>query len=214
VPTNGEKEARTRRILYIAAAAGIAGVLIAIALLAFGRGGETADAAGVQSAMETAGCTLTTVEALPGNHSVASPEGRSARWNTFPPTSGPHHVDSAIFGKYETPVNQAQLVHNLEHGGIFIQYGSDVPEETVAELSSFYDENKNGTILAPLSELGEKIAVGAWVVTGDESPDAEAGFGYLAECAAFDEAAFAAFFDEFQFKGPERFSSEMLAPGR
>ena len=31
----------------------------------------------------------------------------------------------------------AQLVHNLEHGGIYIQYGQDVPHSTVAQLKTF-----------------------------------------------------------------------------
>jgi hypothetical protein len=212
IPTDSTKEARNRRILYAASAAGILGLAIVVAFLYFGGGGEAANAARVQDSMESADCTLTSVEALPpGDHSIASPEGTSDSWNTSPPTSGAHYVESAIFGDYTEPVNQAQLVHNLEHGGVFIQYGSEVPEETVADLRSFYDRNKNGTVLAPLPELGETIAVGAWVVPDYNKAEA---FGYLAKCTAFDEQAFATFLDEFQFNGPERFSPDLLAPGR
>jgi hypothetical protein len=195
------------------AATGFAGLLVALALVLFGRG-ETADAARVQTALESAGCTLTTVEAAAGDHSVGSPEGRVDSWNTFPPTNGPHYVEPAIFGAYETPLNPAQVVHNLEHGGIFVQYGDQVPDETVAALRAFYDRNQNGTLLAPLPELGRTIALGAWVAPKSALSSGESGTGYLAKCTDYDEAAFAAFFDEFQFKGPERFSSDMLAPGR
>ena len=59
-----------------------------------------------------------------------------------------------------TPLYPAQVVHNLEHGGIFIQYGKDVPQATVDQLKAFYDQHLNGTLLAPLPRLGSKIAHG------------------------------------------------------
>jgi hypothetical protein len=109
-------------------------------------------------------------------------------------------------------VNQAQLVHNLEHGGIFIQYGKDVPAATIAELRAFYDGHRNGTVLALYPKLGDQIALGAWVSKNASSPD-DAN-AYLAKCTSFDEAAFAAFFDAFQFKGPERFPASSMLPGQ
>lgn len=211
-PVDATTESRTRRLLYIVAATGFAGLLVALALVVFG-GGDTADAARVESALQSAGCTLTAVDAAEGEHSVASPEDRVESWNTFPPTNGPHHVDPAIFGAYQEPLNQAQVVHNLEHGGVFIQYGDEVPDDSVAALRDFYVENRNGTLLAPLPELGPTIALGAWVAPSSAGGTTDTGVGYLAECAEFDEEAFSAFFDEFQFNGPERFRSEMLAPG-
>ena len=42
---------------------------------------------------------------------------------------------------------------------------------------------------------------------------ARAGNGYLAKCAEFDEDAVSAFFDAFQFKGPERFDPSRSQPG-
>ena len=42
--------------------------------------------------LEAAGCTVQTVAALPsGDHSVLTPGGTSKKWNTDPPTSGPHY---------------------------------------------------------------------------------------------------------------------------
>ena len=204
-----QKEQRARRLLYIAAATGIIGVLLVVALIYLG-GDTTADAARVNDAMVTAGCTLVSVEAQEGDHSVESPEERVSSWNTFPPTNGPHHVDPTTFGQYEEPLPQAQVVHNLEHGGIAIQYGGEVPPEVVEQLRGFYEEHQNGTLLAPLPELGRTIAVGAWVSPGG----GRSGVGYLAKCAAFDEEAYTAFFEEFQFKGPERFSEDRLRPSQ
>jgi Protein of unknown function (DUF3105) len=197
-------------LLYGIAAAGIvalAGVFAWIALAGSSGGMSAAEA---RTAIEAAGCTLKAVEAQPGNHSVRSPEGR-ANWNTDPPTNGPHYEIPAIWGSYQEPLNPAQVVHNLEHGGIFIQYGSRVPEATIAELRAFYDKHQKGTLLAPLLRLGDEIVLGAWTIPDASKPDV--GTAYLARCRSFDEAAFAAFFSAFQFRGPERYPASSLLPG-
>ncbi len=174
------------------------------------RGGDTtSNNDSVRTDLLAADCTVQIVNALQGDHSIAAPDGTSKKWNTDPPTSGPHNAQPAVFGAYTAPVNQAQLVHNLEHGGIAIQYGKDVPETTVAELRSFYDDHQAGTMLSPLDELGDQIAIGAWNVTSETNQK-----GILAKCPGFDQKAYTAFFDEYQFKGPERFSPEDLMPGR
>ena len=98
-------------------------------------------------------------------------------------------------------------MHNLEHGGIFILYGEDVPDATVDELRAFYDDHKTGTIMAPLNRLGDEFALGAWVVDGDTDS------GFLAKCKAFDEDAASSFFRSLQFRGPERFDPADLRPG-
>lgn len=179
------------------------------AALAFGGGNDGTDA---RTALEAAGCTLSTAPALVGAHSVPTPEGTSKDWNTTPPTSGPHYQSPAVWGAYDDPVNQAQVVHNLEHGGVAIQYGSEVPAETVESLKGFVQANDRGTILAPSSALGDRIAIGAWVTENASEP--EKGMGYLAKCPDFDETAFTAFFDSYQFRGPERLPADALLPGR
>ena len=75
----------------------------------------------------------------------------------------------------------------------------------------FYGQHLNGTILAPLPKLGDKIAMGVWTTSSPTSPNT--GTAYLAKCTSFDEAGFAAFFDAYQFKGPERFPANTLTPG-
>jgi hypothetical protein len=198
---------RNRRLLGIGAAAAgaLLGVVAVVGLVGLGGGGGPSEEE-VRASLEAAGCTLQVAEALPGEHSV-EPDGTSEDWNTDPPTTGPHYGIAAIFGIYDEPLQQARVVHNLEHGGIFIQYGEDVPEETVSSLRDLYDRHKNGTIMAPLPRLGDEFALGAWVVEGEE------GNGYLAKCAAYNEEAVEAFFDAFQFRGPERFDPSQLQPG-
>jgi hypothetical protein len=101
----------------------------------------------------------------------------------------------------------ARLVHNLEHGGIYILHGKNVPQSTVEQLRSFYEHHKTGTIMAPLDRLGDKIALGAWVVDGDTHS------GFLAKCTSYNENAFGTFFRTLQFRGPERFDPSQLQPG-
>lgn len=183
----------------------VVGIAVALAL-----GGD--DGGDARAALEAAGCTLATSPALVGVHSVSTPDGSSDKWNTEPPTSGPHYAVPAVWGSFDDPVNPAQLVHNLEHGGIAVQYGRDVPAATVTELEEFVQENARGTVLAPYASLGSQVALGAWVTESATKP--ENGTAYLAKCSRFDETAFSAFFDAYQFQGPERFPPDTLLPGR
>jgi len=194
-----------------AAAGALLGVVAVVALVGLGSGGGPSEDE-VRASLEAAGCTLQAVEAEPGQHSLGADE--EGDWNTDPPTNGPHfgfdeagNLGTVIWGAYDQPVQLARVVHNLEHGGVYIFYGDEVPDEVVEQLRGFYDAHQRGTVLAPYAQLGEEIALGAWVAEGEE------GTGYLAKCPTFDEDAFSAFFDGFRFKGPERFPESALLPG-
>lgn len=188
-----------------------AGATLAVAailgLAALSLSGGDPSPAEAQSALEDAGCTFNTADALPGEHTIEDPGGMSATWNTDPPTTGPHYGIAAIFGIYDEPLEAARVVHNLEHGGIFILYGDDVPDATVDGLRAYYDDHQTGTVMAPLPKLAKRFALGAWV------SDGEGGNGYLAKCQEFDEGAVNTFFRAFQFQGPERFDPSQLQPG-
>jgi Protein of unknown function (DUF3105) len=193
--------------------AGLAVTTVAIALL--GLGGSDPSPEEVRTKIEAAGGTLQAVKAQVGRHSLGPDD--TAKWNTDPPTSGPHFgfdqnalQGTVIWGAYTEPVQLARLVHNLEHGGIYILYGDDVAASQVEQLTAFYEDHERGTVLAPYPKLGDEIALGAWVA--DDS--GETARGYLAKLPAFDEDAFSAFFDGFQFKGPERVPESALLPGQ
>ncbi len=201
-----EDPGRKRRLLLygFAGLAALAAILV-LAALAIGGSDPSADEA--RSALTDAGCTFRVADALPGDHSIAQPGGTSPDWNTDPPTSGAHYGIAAIFGIYEQPLEIARVVHNLEHGGIFILYGDGVPNATVDELRAFYGDHQTGTVMAPLPSLGNQFALGAW------NSDGQGGNAYLAKCEEFDEPAVSTFFRAFQFQGPERFDPSQLQPG-
>lgn len=202
-----------RRILALA----VGGVLVLAAVAAaavFAFGGGSNDA---RAALRDAGCTLTVKPAVAnvGDHSdFPDPGARSPKWNTDPPTSGPHYQETIVYGAYTEPLQIARLVHNLEHGAAYILYGNEVPEATVVQLRAFYNDHTRGTVLAPYPRLGKRIALGAWNDPGLDEAKSNRGSGVLATCPAFDQKAFTAFLSAFQFKGPEAFPPELLLPGR
>jgi hypothetical protein len=119
-------------------------------------------------------------------------------YNSFPPTSGPSTSEPAAWSRHEGSLAQPQLVHNLSHGGIVVQYGSEVPAAEVDRIAEWYRSDPDGLVVAPLPELGHRIALTAWT--------------HLALCTGFDGAAFAAFRDAHRFEGPEPVSRDALRP--
>ncbi len=191
---------------------GVAALVAAGLFFLLGSSSGTS-AAAVRADLQKAGCTLTIAPGGKPLHSVTNPDGTSKQWNTFPPTSGPHYAEPAIWGVYESPLQQARVVHNLEHGGVFIQYGTKVPAATVAQLRGFYDDHKPGTLLSPLPALGNKIALGAWVHTQEDLTKGTNGHGYLAKCTKFDQKAFSAFVGSYQFHGSHVNNPALMQPG-
>ena len=200
--------------MLIAAVGGAVAIAAVAGVLLLSGGGGSTDA---RAALEEAGCTLTVKPAVAnvGDHSdFPNPDARNPKWNTDPPTSGPHYGQTIIYGAYTEPLQLGRLVHNLEHGAAFILYGDDVPGTTVEQLRSFYDDHTTGMVLAPYPRLGEKIALGAWYARGLDEAKSVRGSGVLATCPSFDENAFDAFLGAYQFKGPEGFPPDSLLPGR
>jgi Protein of unknown function (DUF3105) len=205
-PTDPAVAARRRRIILLAVG-GAALVAAAIVLGAMLLSSSDANAA---QALEDADCSHQTFPGQPGTHVESLTATPKPKWNSSPPTSGPHYSTPAIWGFYAEPVPLIQSVHNLEHGGIVVHYGSDVSQETIGQIRAWYDESPNGLLVSPLASLTPKntIALSSWTAEPNED-----GNGYLAKCTSFDEGAFSAFRDEHRFQGPERFPSEALLPG-
>jgi hypothetical protein len=194
-PATGDAARRQRLILFGLAGSGILLLGAVLLFLAFAPGGSGDEE--LADTMRAAGCTFQTFESEGRTH-VDSLTAK-VKYKTDPPTSGPHYFLPAVWDIYDRPINELQAVHNLEHGGIVIQYGDDVPDATVNRIAELYRESPNGMLVAPLPHLGDKIALTAWT--------------HLAKCTRFDEGAFKAFRDAYRGKGPEPFKTEDLRPG-
>lgn len=182
-----------RRNLLLAGGGVVVAVAIVFAVVLSRGGGGGSPAA----KLAAAGCVFGTYASQGRNH--VSSLTANVKYSTFPPTSGPHYFQPAIWNRYSQPLALVQEVHNLEHGGVIVQYGDKVPQATVDQLTAFYDSSPNGLLLAPLPKLGTKIALTAWT--------------HLATCTRFEETAFTAFRDAYRAKGPEPFPLSSLAPG-
>lgn len=89
------------------------------------------------------------------------PEGTDVTYNSDPPTSGPHWPEPAPWGFHTSPVPDEQVVHNLEHGGIWISY-RDVDEDTLGKLEAMARRYPGAVIVTPRPESEAKIALASW----------------------------------------------------
>lgn len=169
------------------ASAGLVGLVLLLAL-GLDRGG----------AGSATGCELERLSEQESSHPPAPPPGFT--YNSSPPTSGPSDARPLVWNAYRRSVSQYRLVHNLLHGGVAVQYGSAVPDETVAELAAWYRSDPDGLVLAPRPELGDRIALTAWT--------------RLASCSTFLERPFTRFRTLHRFKAPETQPREAMRPGR
>jgi hypothetical protein len=163
------------------------------------------------AAFTDAGCTIETFPAQSRDHVEELEE--DFEYNSFPPTTGPHHPVAAPWGAYDDPVDQLRVLHNLEHGGVVVQYGENVPQSEVDAILDWWRQDPNGKVVAPLPDLDDEIALGAWTAPESPDPEEEVGEGVLAKCPAFDRRAFDAFKDRYGFRGPERFPRSLMTPG-
>ena len=118
---------------------------------------------------------------LQGNVHIQSPGSPHIPYNSDPPTSGPHVNFIMRWGIHKVPITLEIQVHNLEDGGVIIQYHCEKNcGDLVSRLESLVqqyqkkaeiDRSKTGEqhpsrydhlILAPYPGMDTKIALTAW----------------------------------------------------
>ena len=114
-------------------------------------------------------------------------------YNSNPPTSGSHYVKEAEWGVYQNELPDEQLIHNLEHGGIWISYKPDIDPAIKAKLESIGNNNRGSVVVAPRTMNDSMIAVASW--------------GRLEKLDKFDEVEIINFIDENKNKSPEPLAS-------
>jgi hypothetical protein len=192
---------RQRTILYGASGFGIVALIVVVLVIVFAGG--SSNAKGAVQALTAAGCKYKhpPAQARSPHYTTLNPNPPPS-WNTYPPSSGRHYYQWVLWGDYDTPVRLIQEVHNLEHGGMIIQYGNKVSKSDIEEINAFWQKDPTAMLVAPLPNLGNKIALTAWT--------------QWAECTSFDQKAFKAFQSAFRYHAPESsvFPKSALQPGQ
>jgi len=162
-------------------------VVAAIAAFALTRGGDDAEAA-FEDLKSAGTCTEQTLpEKGEGDH-TQDPDD-DVEYPTNPPTNGKHYAIPALWGIYDAPVKDEIQVHNLEHGGVIVQYGADVPAADVARIREIVLGDRDYMMLAPRPSLGGDVTFTAWT--------------HLVRCKGFEEDALETAKDRWRGKGPE-----------
>ncbi|HEX3177090.1 MAG TPA: DUF3105 domain-containing protein [Methylomirabilota bacterium] len=96
-----------------------------------------------------------------GNLHVQTVADPHEPYNSTPPTSGPHLPYIAPWGVHTKPIANELQVHNLEDGGVVVQYNCDCPElaDKLAQIVRQYDRF---VVLAPYPAMKSRIALTAW----------------------------------------------------
>lgn len=136
----------TRRPLKLGAS--VAAVVVLAVLLGWFAYREAADLPG---------------EKLPdlGNLHLQAASDPHVPYNSEPPTSGPHLGYLAPWGVHTRPIPNQLQVHNLEDGGVMVQYNCTCPE-LVDKLRGIVSRYDKFVILAPYPGMKTRIALTAW----------------------------------------------------
>ena len=143
----GQAKGRGSRGLWL----GIGGVAVAAAVVA---GAIAYRAAGAQPGVSFPDL---------GNRHVMPLKETIPPYNSTPPTSGPHLPYVASWGIYTEPIPDQLQVHNLEDGGVLVQYNCpDGCPDLVAKLKGIVSGYDHQVILAPYPGMKTRISLTAW----------------------------------------------------
>ena len=166
-----------RAALWSLAIVGVAAIIIASGVWLWW---ETADA--IESQPGTSVADL-------GNLHIPEGARSPTPYNSTPPTSGPHYPFLARWGVHTESIPDELQVHNLEDGGVVIQYRCDEPcpelvEQLTAAGQPYLSSPHPYVILAPYPEMETRIALTAW--------------GRIDQFEGFDEARIRRFIEAYR----------------
>lgn len=111
-------------------------------------------------------------------------------YNSDPPTSGPHYPTPANKGVHDSPLPDEILIHNLEHGYIWVAYKPDISQEIKDKLKKFVEDDDWKMVMAPRPQNDAPIALMAW--------------GRHLKLEDFDEDQIKKFRNAYRNRGPEK----------
>lgn len=111
-------------------------------------------------------------------------------YNSNPPTSGWHTPQAMPWGTSRTEAPDELLLHNLEHGGVWISYKDPHDAALVEKLGALASRLPSKVLVTPKPQNDNAIAVAAWE--------------RLLKVDAYDERRIVEFINAFRNRGPER----------
>jgi hypothetical protein len=118
-----------------------------------------------------------------GNQHIGPEVVGSVVYNSTPPTSGPHLPQLTNWGVHSEPIPNELQVHNLEDGGVMVQYNCEGCDELVNQLQGVVRRHPDHVVLAPYPDMDSRIALTAW--------------GRIDKFEEFDEDRIVAFIDAY-----------------
>lgn len=110
-------------------------------------------------------------------------------YNSNPPTSGWHYLEPAAWGVYTEQLPDEQLIHNLEHGGIWLSYKDPTNQTIINDLLDIASRYPSHIIVEPRPQNDSPVAVAAW--------------GQLLNMDTVDKDIIYAFIRRYRKNGPE-----------
>ena len=93
-----------------------------------------------------------------------------------PPVGGEHNPVWQNCGFYDKPVADENAVHSLEHGAVWIAYGTALPRDQIGQLRAL-TQGHTHLLVSPHPDLDSPIVASAWgkqlVLEEADDPDLE-----------------------------------------
>lgn len=148
---------------------GVVGAVLVIALAVLVPLAVSASREDEQVAVDTTLDAVEVFEGLPTNHV----DGEIS-YDQSPPVGGPHNSAWLDCGAYDAPVPEENVVHDLEHGTVWITYEPGLDRDEVDALAQVLPQNG---ILSPYDDLRAPVVVTVWErqleLTGADDPRLE-----------------------------------------
>ncbi len=87
---------------------------------------------------------------------------QKVKYNSVPPTSGPHFAIPPTPGIYDTPLQPGEFVHAEEHGHVIIAYSPSLPGAEVSALKDIAKAHPGDVLMTPYPPLTGGLALAAW----------------------------------------------------
>jgi hypothetical protein len=188
---------RNRSLLLYGGIALLLIVIIVVAINIFNNSQPVAavspTSSGTPSGTPGAVPTEVAVPNMGANH--VQPGEPHAKYNSTPPTSGPHYPSPAPWGT-DAPLPEETWLHNMEHGGIVFLY--NCPQgcsDLVSKIDNYFKTgprskfNEVKMVASPYNKVPNKLTLVAW--------------NFYLQLDDWNDTAILNFFKAHQDKGPE-----------